>query len=127
MVLVVVPGVSCRCACANVPLTSDIAEHVPALKRELPAYLSKCAGTAFDHNDVDEFTKGVLLFYKNHSAEFPTWALAMRIVGSWTPNSAAAERVFSLLKAMFGDEQLSALVDMIETALALKYNERKVG
>ena len=51
----------------------------------------------------------------------------MRIVGSWTPNSAAAERVFSLLKAMFGDEQLSTLVDMIETALALKYNERKVG
>ena len=60
-------------------------------------------------------------------SQFPTWALAMRIVGSWTPNSAAAERVFSLLKAMFGDEQLSALVDMIETALALKYNERKVG
>ena len=60
----------------------------------------------------------MLLFYKNHGAEFQTWALAMRIVGSWTPNSAAAERVFSLLKAMFGDEQLSALVDMIETALS---------
>ena len=28
---------------------------------------------------------------------------------------------------MFGDEQLSALVDMIETALALKYNKRKRG
>ena len=28
------------------------------------------------------------------------WALAMRIVGSFTPNSAAAERVFSLLKSL---------------------------
>ena len=29
----------------------------------------------------------------------------MRIVRSFTPNSAAAERVFSLLKDMFGDQQ----------------------
>ena len=51
----------------------------------------------------------------------------MRTVGSWTPNSAAAERVFSLLKAMFGDTQMSALVDMIEAALMLKYNKRSIG
>ena len=37
-------------------------------------------------------TKGVLLFYKNHGAEFPTWALAMRIVGSWTPCDALGPR-----------------------------------
>ena len=48
-------------------------------------------------------------------------------MGSWTPNSAAAERVFSLLKAMFGETQMSALQDMIESALMLKYNKRKVG
>ena len=55
------------------------------------------------------------------------WALAMRIVGSFTPNSAAAERVFSLLKSMFGDEQMWALADMIQAALMLKYNQRNVG
>ena len=69
----------------------------------------------------------MLLFNKNHGAEFPTWALAMRIVGSRTPNSAAAERVFSHLKAMFGEQQMLALQDMIESALTLKYNKRKVG
>mgnify|MGYP006949154344 CR=1 FL=1 len=37
------------------------------------------------------------------------------------------ERVFSLLKLMFGDTQMSALADMIQTALMLKYNQRKVG
>ena len=51
----------------------------------------------------------------------------MQIVGSFTPNSAAAERVFSLLKLMFGDTQMSALADMIQSALMLRYNQRKVG
>ena len=75
-----------------------------------PAYLTKCAGTAVDHNDVAAFTDSVLLFWTNHHKDFPTWALAMRIVGSFTPNSAAAERVFSMLKQMFGDMQMMALV-----------------
>ena len=46
-----------------------------------------------------------------------------------TPNSAAAERVFSLLNSMtmFGDSQMSALADMIQAALMLKYNQCKVG
>ena len=100
---------------------------MPALKRELPAYISKCAGATFDHTDVDKFTKDVLLWWANNGKEFPTWALAMQIVGSFTPNSAAAERVFSLLKLMFGDLQMSALEDMIQAALMLKYNKRKVG
>ena len=69
-----------------------LAGHVAALKRELPAYLSKCAGATFDHTDVAEFTKGVLLWWANNGKDFPTWALAMQIVGSFTPNSAAAER-----------------------------------
>ena len=104
-----------------------LAEHVPALKQELPVYLTKCVGAAFDHDDPKAFTEGVLLFWRNHGTACPTWALAMRIVGSFTPNSAAAERVFSLLKSMFGDEQMSVLADMIQAALMLKYNGRKVG
>ena len=51
---------------------------LPGLKRELPAYLSKCAGMAYDHEDVDKFTTDVLCFWANHGKEFPTWALAMQ-------------------------------------------------
>ena len=51
----------------------------------------------------------------------------MQIVGSFTPNSAAAERVFSLLKLMFGDTQMSALADMIQTALMLKLQPAQGG
>ena len=38
-----------------------------------------------------------------------------------------AERVFSMLKLMFGDEQMLALADMIQAALMLRYNKRTVG
>ena len=108
----------------NIP---PLAEYVETLKRELPAYLTKCAGAAFDHTDPAKFTKDVLLWWANNGKEFPTWALAMQIVGSFTPNSAAAERVFSMLKLMFGDTQMTALADMIQAALMLKYNKRTVG
>ena len=60
-------------------------------------------------------------------SKFPAWAVAARIVFSFTPNSAACERVFSLLKFMFGDQQWAALGDYIQAALMLKYNERAVG
>ena len=42
-------------------------------------------------------------------------------------SSAACERVFSLLKQMFGDQQMLSLADYIQAALMLKYNKRKVG
>ena len=68
-----------------------------------------------------------LKFWANHGSEFPTWAKGMRIVGSFTPNSAAAERVFSTLKRMFGDAQMTALADYVQSALMLWYNDRPVG
>ena len=49
------------------------------------------------------------------------------IVFSMTPSSAACERVFSLLKNMFGDLQHSSLADYIQASLMLKYNKRAVG
>ena len=44
-----------------------------------------------------------------------------------SPNSASCERVFALLKNLFGDEQMSALADYVEAALMLNYNKRTVG
>ena len=42
-----------------------------------------------------------------------------------TPNSAGAERVFSLLKNMFPKECNLSLADLIEGSLMLKYNNAK--
>ena len=42
-------------------------------------------------------------------------------------NSASCERVFALLKNLFGDQQFSALADYLESSLKLNYNKRRVG
>ena len=76
-------------------------------------YLNKCNGVQIDHADVKEFSADVLKWWANHGFDFPTWAKALRIVGAFTPNSAAAERVFSALKCMFGDQQMVVLADYI--------------
>ena len=55
----------------------------------------------------------------------PRWRI--RLGGRAERRATVAERVFSLLKLMFGDTQMSALADMIQAALMLKYNARKVG
>ena len=55
------------------------------------------------------------------------WAKAARIVFSFTPSSGASERIFALVKTMFGEEALNALSDYIQVALMLRYAERTVG
>ena len=55
------------------------------------------------------------------------WALAARIVFAISPNSASCERVFALLKNLFGDEAMSALADYLQAGLMLNYNKRIVG
>eukprot|EP00966_Prymnesium_polylepis_P331736 7387307-Prymnesium_polylepis.1 len=62
------------------------------LVRELPAYLSAAKGFTVDHQDTKAFTEKVLGWWATHGTKFPTWAEAARIVFSFTPNSAAAER-----------------------------------
>ena len=41
--------------------------------------------------------------------------------------SPASERVISLVKTMFGQEQLRSLADVIQGSLMLRYNKRTVG
>ena len=53
--------------------------------------------------------------------------MAARIAFALSPNSASCERVFALLKEMFGEDQLSALADQLRAALMLAYNKRRVG
>ena len=39
----------------------------------------------------------------------------------------SCERVFALLKRMFGEQQLAALADQIRAGVMLAYNDRTVG
>ena len=55
------------------------------------------------------------------------WALAARVVFAISPNSASCERVFALLKRLFGEQQMRSLADLVQAALMLNYNKRSVG
>ena len=67
-----------------------------------------------------------LRWNKNSDDAISAWSEAARIVFAFSPNSASCERVFALLKDMFGEQQMSALADYIQAALMLAYNKRAV-
>lgn len=109
-------------------IVRPLAVHVDLarLKAELPAYL--CAARtveAIDVSDVDAFTEQVLKFWRNApEAELREWRKTARIVFAMSPNSAACERVFSLLENMYGLQRERALADQLQAALMLRYNGR---
>ena len=69
-------------------------------------------GVVVDTSSMEAFTNSVLLFWRHNGHKFPTWAAAARIMFSMTPNSASAERVFSLS-------------DLVQGSLMLKFNKAK--
>ena len=78
-------------------------------------------------SSVEDYTDTILNWWRTHGGGMPAWAVAARIAFSISPNSASCERVFALLKNLFGDEQLSALADYLRASLMLNYHHRVVG
>ena len=69
-----------------------------------------------------------LIFLRERAADFSKIS-SSRVTGGM-PNPWSIldiERVFSMLKWMFGDLQMETLADIIQTALMLRMNERSVG
>ena len=98
------------------------------LKRELPQYLTAAKDApAFNKASVKDYSNTLLKWWRVNGSRFPAWALAARIVFAISPNSASCERVFSLLERLFDEEQRGSLADMIQAALMLVYNDRRVG
>ena len=60
--------------------------------------------------------------------KYPSWAELAREVclRLLQPSSAAAERVFSIMRRTFDAGQQGALDDYIETSLMMQYNKRHV-
>ena len=98
------------------------------LKQQLPQYLTAAASApTMDKNSVEDYSDAILQWWRNNGKSFPAWALAARITFAISPNSASCERVFALLKNLFGDQQTTALADYLQSALKLNYNGRVVG
>jgi len=98
------------------------------LKQQLPVYVTAAASAqAFDKGSVADYTDAILTWWRVNGGQFKAWALAARIVFAISPNSASCERVFALLKNLFGDQQMQSLADLVQAALMLNYNGRTVG
>ena len=108
---------------AQMPLLD---EHnlVARMKSELASYLLAAQPFDCDTSDIAEYTIQVLAFWKEHGKQWPALKTAARMVFAMSPNSASCERVFSLLKAFFGDGQDSLYADFIELALMRAFNKR---
>lgn len=114
----------------NLRVISSLEHMVDRLQQQRAAYVAACTDVTIDHTEsVDDhpFTNGVLKFFAELGVTATAWSEAARIVFAFTPVSAAAERVFSLLNSMFQDQQTRSLGDYIQTAIMLRYNKRHVG
>ena len=84
---------------------------------ELPTFLARVHGLHEEFDPLD--------WWKNNSSVLPNWSTIAKKVMLIQPSSAAAERVLSLLKASFGEQQEACLQDCyIEASLMLQFNKR---
>ena len=98
------------------------------MKQQLPVYLQRAQTFSTDPKSVETYSKDVLKWWdENSDSDISAWADAARIAFAIAPNSASCERVFAMVRNMFGDQQLHALKDYIQAALWLQYNKRALG
>ena len=97
---------------------------------ELDDYMEVATECEFDRDDIAQYTKDVLAWWRALDATatgLDAWKAAARIVFGMSPNSCGCERVFALLKNMYGDNQERTLADAVSAGMRLAYNKRNVG
>ena len=110
-------------------VVKPLANLIGALQREFPAYQVAVKGATIDQTETKynhAFTDGVLHWWRVNGNKFAAWAQVAQIILALTCSSAGAERVFSMLKAMFGDQQSDVMADYIQTTIMLCANKRRV-
>ena len=89
-------------------------EHINGMKDEQPQYAAAIVDVALDTDDKK------VAWWKNQR-DIPAWSEAVKKLLLLQPSSAAAERVFSLMKAHFNKCQQSALEETVEASVMLCY------
>jgi len=98
-----------------------------ALYADFPQYMARAAMFTTSRGSISDFTGDVLKFWKQHRSELNgTWSIATRVVFSISANSAASERVFSIMKRMYGKHsgRDNSLGEQVSTSIKLAYNHR---
>jgi len=105
-----------------IPFFND--NEVAALMMQLPAYRALAISEVLT-NSVD---REVWWESKKHTAGVDRWFAGATMVMICQPSSASAERIFSMLKALIGDQQqANALQDYQEASIMARYNGLQRG
>ena len=99
--------------------------QVDSLIDELPAY-TQAAGS-IDEAVSCKSVEHIMPFWASRHKELPTWSKLVTFMATVVPSSAAAERVFSILKSQFGDTQTAALDDYVSASCMLRFNGREAA
>jgi hAT family C-terminal dimerisation region len=96
------------------------------LDAQFNAYADAAVQWSAAEHAAGEAHPDIAKFWKSHAttAAFPAWVVAERIAISITVSSAAAERVFSVLKHILTNDKYRALRDYIEAGCSNAYNWR---
>jgi hypothetical protein len=91
---------------------------IPMLIKELPTYRRLC-------EDLKDPRSDVLQWFKANDKEIPNWFSEAKFAALIQPSSGAAERAFSILLSVQGDNQSQMLHDYLEASMMLRCNRRK--
>ena len=87
---------------------------VDGLVNELPRYLAAADGTVIEEEEEK------VQWWARHARTLPNWSAVVRKLLLVQPNSASAERVFSLMNL-----QENALEETVEASVMLRYNNNQ--
>ena len=90
-------------------ITTSIREN---MKKELSTYVAEATGV--------DASVDVLEWWEKHSTELSMWPDVVQDIVLLQPTSAAAERVFSILKSLLGPQQNHTLQDYVPSK-AVRY------
>ena len=92
---------------------------IQGLTAELPRYLAVADGADLQTEEEK------LQWWSRNEANLPNWSSVVKKVLLVQPSSASAERVFSIMKNFFTNQQDAALEQTVEASVMLCYNQNQ--
>jgi hypothetical protein len=89
---------------------------VQGLQREWDAFVM------LTHDSIED--EDTLAFFGLHQQELPVFAEVAKVLAIIPVSSAACERIFSLLRNMFGKRQDHSLEDLVQASVMLAAHKR---
>ena len=104
-------------------------EVLEGMQRELPTYVARARPFheqfgARENPSWSDRVESCWVWWRNQRVDLPNFIKSILVVATVQASSGAAERVFSILRRVFDENQESAKGDYVEGACMLEYNYR---